>query len=193
MTNELSLTLDGAAGSEEIAGETPLSMDEAAFRSFYARTARSLRGYLHVATRDPDLADDLLQEAYLRFLRAGLPEMEEAHRKNYLFRIATNLVRDRFRRSDPAPAPLSGTEGEAGAGTEDRIHLRSDLARTLQELKPRERDLLWLAYVEGSKHAEIADALGLKSQSIRPMLFRARRKLAGLLRKRGVMPGTSRG
>jgi RNA polymerase sigma-70 factor (ECF subfamily) len=137
VTNELSLTLDGAAGSDEIAGE--------------------------------------------------------AHRKNYLFRIAANLVRDQFRRSKPAPATRSGKEEEPGRDAEDRLHLRSDLARTLQELKPRERDLLWLAYVEGSRHTEIAEALGLKAQSIRPMLFRARQKLAGLLRKRGFTPGTSRG
>ena len=52
----------------------------------------------------------------------------------------------------------------------------------MQALKPRARQLLWLAYVEGMSHAEIADATGLNVLSIRLLLFRARRHAAGLLR-----------
>jgi RNA polymerase sigma-70 factor, ECF subfamily len=48
--------------------------------------------------------------------------------------------------------------------------------------------LLWLAYVEGSSHKEIGEIVGLRSASVRLLLFRARRKLAGLLRRRGVRP-----
>ena len=48
-------------------------------------------------------------------------------------------------------------------------------------LKPRERAMLWLAYTEGSTHREIADTLGLTPRSVKLLLFRARRRLAGLL------------
>ncbi len=41
--------------------------------------------------------------------------------------------------------------------------------------------MLWLAYAEGATHREIADALGLSPASLKPLLFRARRKLAALL------------
>jgi RNA polymerase sigma-70 factor (ECF subfamily) len=58
----------------------------------------------------------------------------------------------------------------------------------LRELTPRERQLLWLAYVEGMSHGEIAAAVGLKSGSIRPLLFRARRRMAEVLRGRGMAP-----
>jgi RNA polymerase sigma-70 factor (ECF subfamily) len=44
------------------------------------------------------LADDLLQETYYRFLRAKVAHESDAHRRNYLFRIATNIVRDHRRR-----------------------------------------------------------------------------------------------
>lgn len=54
--------------------------------------------YLARATNDPAAADDLLQEAYYRLLRATVVFDTDDHRKNYLFRIATNLIRDRFRR-----------------------------------------------------------------------------------------------
>jgi RNA polymerase sigma-70 factor (ECF subfamily) len=49
------------------------------------------------------------------------------------------------------------------------------------QLKPRERQLLWLAYVEGSSHKEIAEAMRLRTGSVRLLLFRARRRLAGLI------------
>ena len=59
-----------------------------------------LWAYLARATSDPSAADDLLQEAYYRLLRATTTFESDEHRKNYLFRIATNLIRDRFRRPE---------------------------------------------------------------------------------------------
>ena len=59
---------------------------------------------------------------------------------------------------------------------------RTDLDRALSQLAPRQRDALWLAYVEGSSHEEIAAILGMKVGSIKLLLFRARRKAARLLR-----------
>jgi RNA polymerase sigma-70 factor (ECF subfamily) len=51
----------------------------------------------------------------------------------------------------------------------------------MARLSPRERELVWLAYGQGSTHREIAGALGLKTGSVKPLLFRARRKLARIL------------
>lgn len=161
------------------------SMNEAEFRVFYEQTAPQLRGYLRRVTGDASTADDLLQESYLRLLRVPSAPTEEAHRKHYLFRIATNLLRDHFRAAKRQPAALpDATATEAAHPTRD-LALQSDLQQLLSELKPRERELLWLAYVEGYRHDEIAEMLSCRTASIRPMLFRARGKLAELLRARG--------
>jgi len=160
---------------------TPLN--EIEFHAFYARTARPLWAYLSRVSGDASLADDLLQESYYRFLRASPKKMDDAGQKSYLFRIATNLLRDRWRRSQGEHLPL--VEMLRGENTADGVEQQSDLAGLLRCLKPRERELLWLAYVEGFNHKEIAEAIGLKAESIRLLLFRARQKLASLLRKGG--------
>lgn len=159
-------------------------MDEDAFRAFYERTARGLWGYLSRVTGDRQLADDLLQETFYRFLRAAARHESEAHRRNSLYRIATNLARDVRRRSVArGPFALAGNEIERvpaaqDPGTTDRT---ADVTRAMSHLQPRDRAMLWLAYAEGASHREIANVLGLRVASLKPMLFRARRKLAALL------------
>jgi RNA polymerase sigma-70 factor (ECF subfamily) len=58
----------------------------------------------------------------------------------------------------------------------------------MAKLSPRDRQMLWLAYVEGASHQEVAKALGLRTASVRSMLFRARQRLAGQLQARGLHP-----
>jgi RNA polymerase sigma-70 factor, ECF subfamily len=171
----------GAAEADDV-----FQMDEDAFRLFYDRTARSIWAYLSRVSGDPRLADDLLQETYYRFLRATSVPDDEIHRRNYLFRIAANLLHDNRRRRTPDAVPLGdGVEhpdlrqGDSAEAAARRV----DVGRAMARLKPRERDLLWLAYAQGSSHKEIAAALGLKTGSIKLLLFRARRRLAALLQE----------
>ncbi len=170
------------------ASDTVFEMDEDAFRALYDRTARALWAYLSRMTGRPDLADDLLQETYYRFLRARATYESDAHRRNSLFRIATNLARDGRRRSRGAQlVPLPGEhdgvpELRADVDIEGHAERRADLGRAMAHLKPREREMLWLAYAQGSTHRDIAGTLGVKAESVRLLLFRARHKLARLLR-----------
>ena len=124
-----------------------------------------------------------MQEAYYRFLRAARNYESEAHRRNSLFHIATNLVRDLRRRPTALPLPEADHKAlQVDADLAERTTNRTDLARAMARLKPRERELLWLAYAQGESHKDIAETLGLKTGSIKLLLFRARRKLAGMLR-----------
>jgi RNA polymerase sigma-70 factor (ECF subfamily) len=129
-------------------------MDEAAFSSFYQATAPALEGYIRRLCGDAALAEDIFQEAFYRLLRADLPKMDAPQIKAYLFKIATSLLVDHWRRAGrerfwkslwhrPAlQAPPGGQE----------------VSQALYSLRPVERALLWLAYVEGFDHREIAFA-----------------------------------
>jgi len=184
---ELTLT-ELAQAQDALETENAMQMDEASFRAFYNRTARGLWAYLAKLTGDRAAADDLMQESYYRFLRARHASMSAEHAKQYLFRTATNLLRDRWRRGQgKVSVPLDEVaEMAAGEVTAESVQARSDLDRALSKLKPRELQLLWLAYVEGSNHKEISGVVGLRTSSVRPMLFRARQKLLGILRKAGI-------
>ena len=164
--------------------EPPVAaLSEAAFERLYTATAGPIVGYLAAVTGRREVADDLLQETYCRWLaqyggRAAAMSADETRR--LLFRIATNLVRDRWRSGEATPFE-EPAEASASADFETSIDIRA----MLEHLQPKERTLLWLAYVEGMDHAEIAAATGLGRLSVRTLLFRVRRKAQRYLRPEG--------
>jgi RNA polymerase sigma-70 factor, ECF subfamily len=167
------------------ASETWDRMDSDAFAAFYERSARPLWAYLARTSGDPALADDLVQESYIRFLSAEAPPTfagdGEVAARRYLFRIATNLLRDHWRKPKSTAIEDVSEEHFRAPDTSDQSDTRALLGPALLQLRPRERQLLWLAYAEGYSHREIAAITGLASASIRLLLFRARRKAARLL------------
>jgi len=186
---------DRSAAEERTAEELPCvaqRMDAAAFQVFYVRAAPGLRGYIRRSVGNAALADDILQESFLRLLRIELPPLEDAPLRAYLYKIAASLVIDHWRRvqrerrwslrnflgGEPAADPRDDSGGEA--------------LRFFRRLKPQEQLLLWLAYVEGFEHREIAGALQVKEKSVRVLLFRARKKLASTLESAGLAPREAR-
>jgi RNA polymerase sigma-70 factor (ECF subfamily) len=153
-------------------------MNDERFGELYERLAAPLAAYLARVSGSRDAARDLLQETFCRFYAADLQISDDIECKRYLYRIATNLLRDRWRRKRPdvaAPQETRSTEAEMDAVI--------DLRRALGAVSEREREILWLAYVDGATHQEIASRTGLRAMSIRTLLLRARRKLMRLLRE----------
>ncbi len=172
--------------------EQTFQMTEEAFRAFYETTSRPLRAYLARTAGDPRLADDLLQETYYRFLRTGTRLEDDAHRRHYLFRIATNLIRDQHRRPLRDIGSNSSVERLGShPHTEDQVAKRLDLRRAMARLTPRDRSLLWLAYAQGWSHAEIAATIGVKATSLKTLIYRARRRLLAAWRHPSAWPGGS--
>jgi RNA polymerase sigma-70 factor (ECF subfamily) len=163
-------------------------LTEREFQDLYRLHGRALWGYLYRLTGNAADADDLLQDSFCRLLATPFATRDDAQLRAYLFRIASNRSIDHWRRAGRADRHAASVSVAPAAAT-DAVALRHDMSRTFRELKPQERVLLWLAHVEGTEHRDIAQALGLKAASVPVLLFRARRKLAGLLKKRGLGPG----
>ena len=160
-------------------------MDEVRFENFYRATAGSLWSYLFRLTGDAAAADDLVQKAFFRFLRANPAVASEEHMRRWIFRAATNLALDHFRETKRERAK---SEVTVPPPAETREGLRHDMMKTFGELKPRERALLWLAHVEEADHEDIGEALGVKAKSVKVLLFRARKRLGELLTRKGLAP-----
>ena len=170
---------------ETITRETAVAAmgGEMPFEAFYASTAPALAAFIRRVSGDASTAEDILQETYIRFLRARHAGRALGEMRSYLYRTATTIVYDQWRR------PRHAEHGLEAAGQAGDPALRIDMARAFSQLVPRERALLWLAYVEGADHAEIAASLGLSRISVRVLLFRARAKLARILRASGIEKG----
>jgi RNA polymerase sigma-70 factor (ECF subfamily) len=159
-------------------------IDESGFDRLYRQTAAPLRAYVVRVIGSAARADDIVQEAYLRLLRTPPPADDMGQLRAYLFRIASNLIHDHWRqeRRERKSADLHSREPDT---VSPDLSLRLDMTRVFEQLRPQQRQLMWLAYVEGADHREIAAALGLRERSVRVLLHRARRKLAALLPQRG--------
>jgi RNA polymerase sigma-70 factor, ECF subfamily len=170
-----------------VCAEATTSLDEAAFCALYRATAPALQGYIRKTCGNASLAEDIFQETFYRLLRADLPKMDAHQMKSYLFKIATSLLVDHWRREKREKFwqnlwhPPARTQGGQ----------MSDVSHALSALKPAERALLWLAYVEGFDHGEIATTLGLKDKSVRVLLFRARKNAARILGRQDGMHGAT--
>lgn len=175
----------------ETVHEAGPQVDNEAFAAFYRRSARPLWAYLARVSGDPALADDLMQESYVRFLCATLREDGEIAARRYLFKIATNLLHDFWRRPRAASIEDLPESCFVAADTTEQSDSRAELGQALRQMRPRDRQLLWLAHAEGYSHREIAEVTGLAAGSVRLLLFRARRKMARLLRDPAAVPITN--
>ena len=159
-------------------------LDERSFAAFYERTKRGVWSYVYRVTGHAADADDIVQEAFCRIIGSEIDAGDEEGLRRYVFKIASNLMADRWRR---VSREASWLERLRGADIHVDAEYDDSVSRELAMLAPRERALLWLAYVEGGSHKEIADALGLAQGSVKVLLFRARTKLKRLLTIAGVV------
>lgn len=163
------------AGDDEPAeaGQVPAACDARRFRPMLLRY---FRRHLH---HEAD-AEDLAQEALMRLVRS--PTQVE-HAESYVLRIASNLLRDRFRRERSHHAglhdPLDDTLHELTSeepGTDDVYASRERLARllaALDELSPRCRQVFLLQRYEGMTYTAIARQLQVSVSAVEKHMMRA--------------------
>ncbi len=171
-----------------------------AFRALVVRYQRKVYALALGIVKDPDLAWDVAQEAFVRVHR-GLPDFEaKSSFSTWLFRIATHLSIDAVRRErtsrkdeldDVAEADVAaGGEGilATALGNDPRENvLRRELAEKIQEalegLPEKHRTILVLREVEGLSYEELAARLGIHKGTVMSRLFHARRKMQAALRR----------
>ena len=147
------------------------------FETAFDRYHDAVHRYVHRLTGDPDEAEELTQETFVRLLQH---EVDGDKTKSWLFTVAKNLVRDRSRTRRRRAELAEGEDlGPGDPETPDEALRRSDrrerVRRALDRLKPRDREML-LMREEGFSYAEIADVVGGATTSVGTLLSRALRR-----------------
>ena len=155
----------------------------------YLAHAAALRGRLLALVREPAVADDLASETFLRLaseLAAGRAPDEP---RAWLYRVGTNLVVSRARRTNVAIRAMPGLlERDVASSPEDEAiaHERDDLLRSaVATLAGRDRQVVVLA-AQGYRTTEIAGIIGCTGEATRTRLCRARGRLRMRLESAGL-------
>jgi RNA polymerase sigma factor (sigma-70 family) len=144
--------------------------------------------FLVRTTRDPEVAEDLLQEAFLRLTRETRADRTPVNVRAWLYRVGANLATSRGRRVSAAfrgtarlgkPPSTMPSENLPEAGYLQREG-RTALVGVLADLDPGARAALLLAS-EGFSGAEIASAIGRSEAATRTLLCRTRMRVRGRL------------
>jgi RNA polymerase sigma-70 factor (ECF subfamily) len=161
---------------------------EAALRGLHDRHAPELWRFALRLTHDPQVAEDVVQEALLRAWRdPGLAERSDAAARAWLFTVTRHIVVDRWRSAavrhevdgaEVAERPVADRTGE--------VLDRWLIADALGALSAEHREVIAAAYYEGRSVAEIAEALRIPAGTVKSRLHYGLRSLRLVLQERGV-------
>jgi len=163
--------------SDEDLMEAVASGDESALTALIDRYAASVHAYLLRHSGNRDDADDLLQETWVRVARSAKRFDTTRRFRSWVYGIATNLARDRFRRRVTRERALRELSAHPPATPGTDAVDRSELREHIAELPENMRAVLLLRYYEGMSEAEMAEALDVPPGTVKSRLHAALRKL----------------
>jgi RNA polymerase sigma-70 factor (ECF subfamily) len=142
--------------------------DRTALREIYEREAASMIGVAQRIVKRRELAEEIVHDAFVQIWRhAARYDAALGAGRSWMFAIvrnrAINALRDTSReRTAPEEEIVAAIDrGQDGNNAFDRLAEGSALRRCLEQLDPRRRTGVLLAYVEGLSHGEIAAKLGV--------------------------------
>jgi RNA polymerase sigma-70 factor, ECF subfamily len=151
--------------------------DRDAFAAVVERYQQALGSYLWRLTRDRELAADLAQETFLRAYRSLAAMPTPVLVRPWLYRIATNLANDEFRRRRRFSRVLGRAFGRSASTTETvAIEERELVQLALERLNPTDQAVLLLCAVEQLSYREVAETLGISSEAVRKQFTRAKER-----------------
>jgi RNA polymerase sigma factor (sigma-70 family) len=167
--------------------------DDTALAELYDRLGRPAYGLALRVLRDPSLAQDAVQEAFLAAWRtAASYDPRRAKASTWVLTIvhrrAVDLVRRENRRRG---APLEDAPVRAGDATDEEAWVREqrrDVQSALAQLPSDQREALELAYYGGLTQSELAERLGVPLGTIKSRMFAGLSKLRDLLADAGGGP-----
>jgi RNA polymerase sigma-70 factor (ECF subfamily) len=191
----------GAESDEALADRARRGSEEA-FGELVERFQRPVYSLIVRIVRQPELAEDLAQEAFLKAWKA-LARFDPGRKfSSWMFKIAHNTALDELRRGGletvSLDAPFSADDDPpalpADPAAEDPL-LRTlaresgrGLERAISRLRPAYRGILLLRFAQEMSYEEIAETLGVPLGTVKIHIFRARAELLQQMRSLGLDP-----
>ena len=158
--------------------------DQNAFRILSRRHAGAALGLARNIVGNEAVAEELVQEAFLRVWLNAPRWRPDAAFRTWLYRIVINLCLNEKRRTSPLPLDAAGDPADPAPGAETELaeHERDRLvAAAIAALPARQRAAIVLTYTQGLSNAEAADMLDTSVSGIETLLVRAKRALRAAL------------
>ncbi|RCH59600.1 RNA polymerase subunit sigma-70 [Streptomyces sp. SDr-06] len=171
-------------------GEAPFD-SEAGVRGAYAAYGGELLGFAHNALGDHQLAEEVVQEVFLRAWRASDSfDSSRGSARTWLYAIARNVIVDARRRRDiRLPAAHAEEAERENTATDidpyDQLLARIELREALDRLRPEHREAVIEVYFLGRSCADLAGELGIPASTARSRLYYGIRALRGILDENG--------
>jgi RNA polymerase sigma-70 factor (ECF subfamily) len=190
----------GDEGEQAVAGEhtepqlvaRAQAGDREAFASLIQRYQQPVGGYLWRLTGDREVAQDLTQDTFLRAYRAIGATHPGLRLRAWLYRIATNLAYDHFRRQRQFTwVPLLPATGPPASEEPTDVEEADAVWRTLALLNPKDRAVLLVCVLEGYSYREAAEILGGSAGAVRKRLARAKARFRRAYGGQAGAPGSS--
>jgi RNA polymerase sigma-70 factor (ECF subfamily) len=169
------------------AGSTPASLCQA----WYEAHGRAVYSYVRFHLPSADAAEDVTADTFLKAFRSAHQfDATRGNPKTWLFRIAQNTLRDWRRRARVrVHVPLGSMRDLASEAPspEERLLWEEEVAALLasvQQLPPRDREIISLRYGSGLGTEEVAEVLGLREPAVRTRLWRALARLRAVMQER---------
>lgn len=174
--------------------------NEAALEALVFRYHAPIRTYIARLVRNPAQADELTQECFARVCRAALSGKLPERVRPWMYRIATNLCRDLWKKASyrsELPAEhrqmIRYPDRDTVTSIMERQWEREEIIRALERLPELDRKIVILRYYHDLKLEEIAETLDLPLNTLKSKLYKSLKSLAAELAGEGEMADAETG
>ncbi len=166
------------------------------FYEVYEQHYDRVRSFILASVKNRWVADDLVQETFLRVLQNLATVRDQAKLTGWIFRIAANLCRDYFRSPSRKlisieDNPAGELPGQSSLEKEIEQYQTSLLVQDLIKLLPEPlRQVIFLCDIKEESQQEAAEVLGISLDNLKVRLHRARKQLKAIMEGKGYSPFT---
>ena len=191
----MTATDSGSKELERLLAVIGAQKDQAAFAALYSATKRKLFSTVLLIVKRSDLAEEIIQEAYVRIWHsASSYRWSRGSPMTWMITIARNLAIDMVRKlareissddSELLELPADGpTALEIIEASEDQQTAMYDAFSALQALHPTRRDLIIAAYIHGESREQLSKRTGIPVNTIKTWIRRSLLEVESILRSK---------